>query len=128
MESFRYEAHSKANTGSNYTNANCNWMFQNNRYLRKISELNMENTTSATSAFDQCPSLEEVLITKLKISISFPASLKLTAASVAHMINNVGTTNAITITLHATAYARAIADAAVQAALAAHTNVTLASA
>lgn len=67
------------------------------------------------------------MITGLSTSIEFKQSPLLSTASVAYLINHAGTA-AITITLHATAYARAIADADVQAALAAHTNVTLASA
>ena len=123
LESIDY----KAISGSDYTNANSNYMFGGIGRLRKIGSLNMSDTTSVTSMFMQCYSLEEVSIKGLKVNISFSDSSALTAASVAYMITNAGTAT-ITITLHATAYARATADASVQAALAAKTNVSLASA
>ena len=44
------------------------------------------------------------------------------------MINNEAATSAITITLHASAYARAMADESILAALEAHTNISLAQA
>lgn len=98
------------------------------RYLRKAAGIvDFTSVSSAPTPFYACFSLESINVRKLNISTSFQWSARLTAASVAYMVNNAGTA-AITITLHATAYARAIADAAVQAALAAKTNVTLASA
>ena len=75
-----------------------------------------------------CQSLETVYITGLKYNLSFADSARLSAASVLYMIQNEAATSAITITLHPTAYARAVADADVQTALAAHPNVSLASA
>ena len=83
--------------------------------------------TSFSNTFLNCYSLETLSIKSLNANISFEQSSLLTPASVAYMINNAGTAT-FTITLHATAYAAANADAAVTAALAAHTNVTLASA
>ena len=98
-------------------------------YVKKFGVYQPVNFSgaSASLAFQSCASLEDVMITGLSTSIEFKQSPLLSAASVAYLINHAGTA-AITITLHATAYARAIADADVQAALAAHTNVTLASA
>ena len=63
----------------------------------------------------------------LKTNISFIDSPKLSIASVKYMIEN-ASSSAITITLHPTAYDRAIADTGVQAALANKTNVSLAKA
>lgn len=88
--------------------------------------LDITNTGSASRPFENIYQLESINIRGLKISVSFKGASELDAASVAYMINN-AQTNAITITLHATAYARAMADPAVQEALAAKTNVTLAS-
>jgi hypothetical protein len=99
-----------AKTGSNYVHANANYMFQQSNYLRSISILNFENTTSATSAFDACYSLEDCKIAKLKISVSFKDSSHLSLASVVYIVDNAANTSAITITLHATAYARCQAD------------------
>ena len=48
--------------------------------------------------------------------------------SILYMIQNEAATSAITITLHADAYARAMANTDIVAALEAHPNVSLASA
>ena len=97
--------------------------------LKKINgEMRMPITTgSINNIFFHCYTLENVSIRNLGASISIADSPNFKPESVAYMINNAGTNN-ITITLHATAYAAAMADSGVTAALAAHTNVTLASA
>lgn len=59
---------------------------------------------------------------------NFYASNMLSTKSVLYMINNEAATSPITITLHADAYARAMANADIVAALEAHPNVSLASA
>lgn len=64
---------------------------------------------------------------KLKTNVKIGDSPKLSIASVKYMIEN-ASSSVITITLHPTAYDRAIADAGVQAALANKTNVSLAKA
>lgn len=79
-------------------------------------------------AFDDCPSLMTIKMQNLKLSISFPNASMLTSKSILYMINNEKATSAITITLHADAYARAMANADIVAALQAHPNVSLASA
>ena len=98
--------------------------FNDSRFVKDVSYL---RANSGGSAFAGAFSLERAMIAGISQSVSFSESPRLTAASVAYMVSNAGTAT-ITITLHATAYARATADPAVQAALAAHTNVTLASA
>lgn len=96
-------------------------------HLKSIDDvININTGTAADCRF--CPSLETIYFKGVKYSISFAESSRLTVASVLYMIQNEASTSAITITLHPTAYARAIADADVQTALAAHPNVTLASA
>lgn len=64
----------------------------------------------------------------IKFDVQISSASNFRTDCIAYMINNVGTTNAVSITLHATAYARAIANSDVQSALAAHTNVSLVSA
>lgn len=78
--------------------------------------------------FRLCYALKDVQITHLKQTISFVSSSKLSNASILYMIQNEAATSAITITLHADAYARAMADSEITAALEAHPNVSLASA
>ena len=101
-------------------------LFYRCNYLRIISD-NLEITRAQAGLFTECYSLEWVAFRGLAYNVDLHWSPNLRTDCLAYTINNAGT-SAITITLHATAYARAIADADVQAALAAHTNVTLASA
>ena len=65
---------------------------------------------------------------QLSKNIYIGKSSVLSVKSVLYMINNEKATSAITITLHADVYARAMANADVIAALEAHPNVSLASA
>ena len=122
-------------TGNDYADSitvqGANYAFASCRHLKSIHRMTMSATVSSqtfTNCFQYCCSLEDIELRRVGKSVGFPDSPRLTAASVAYMINNEISTSAITITLHATAYARAIADTDVQAALAAHPNVTLASA
>lgn len=103
----------------------------NTRTKHFIGVLNFQNITNTfyvESAFTGCTSLKTIKIEKLALSISFPNSSMLTAKSILYMIANEAATSAITITLHADAYARAMANADIVAALEAHPNVSLASA
>lgn len=71
--------------------------------------------------------LKYVRLLKLSVSVIF-TSPYLYTKSILYMIQNEVATSAITITLHADAYARAMANADIVAALEAHPNVSLASA
>lgn len=95
--------------------------------VRVLGRLNMPNVTNTSNMFEGCSALEEVYLVALKTNVNMSSSPNLSPSSVAYMINNAGTAT-FTITLEAGAYAAAMADTAVQTALAAHTNVTLASA
>lgn len=72
--------------------------------------------------------LETVRIVQLASNLKMDTCSNLTSKSILYMINNEAATSAITITLHADAYARAMANADILAALETHTNVSLASA
>lgn len=104
--------------------------FSNEYYLRKVfGVIDVSSITSlGWNTFYGCASLTEISLKGLKSNIDFSRSPILSIASILYMINNEVATSGITIKLHATAYAAATADADVQAALTAHTNVTLASA
>lgn len=95
--------------------------------LRNIGNI-LHNTTNLNLTFQGCASLESVKIQGLKLNVSFSDSPRLTIGSIIYMINNAANTPNITITLHPTAYQKAMADSRVQAALQQHTNITLASA
>ena len=111
---------------------NLRYFATNNHQTRHfIGTFNLQNISSASNiqyAFDNCTSLKTIKIHALKLSISFPNASILTSKSVLYMIQNEAATSPITITLHADAYARAMANADIVAALQAHPNVSLASA
>lgn len=80
-----------------------------------------------SNVFTGSNSLKFVFLDELGINISFKDCSKLSKHCVRYMIEN-ALDATITITLHPTAYDRAIADTGVQAALANKTNVSLAKA
>ncbi len=101
------------------------------RQARKLSKiigcLNCANPTDY-KCFEDASMLKEVRLTKLKNSFSFADSPLLSKNSVLFAIQNAEATSAITITLHADAYARLAEDADIVAALAEKEFVSLASA
>lgn len=116
--SFLYGANSN-NFGNSFGN--------NNTVKSIIGPFNVDNGGTLFYPNASCPKLETFYMRGLKANLSLSGMPSLTAATVEYMISNAGTAT-ITITLHATAYARAIADSGVQTALASKTNVTLAQA
>ena len=97
-------------------------------HLRTVNIVLDYTTHNLNTTFNGCVSLQNAYLSGLKVSVSFPTSSLLTTESILYMINNASTTATITITLHKTAYARAMADESILAALEAHTNISLASA
>jgi hypothetical protein len=95
--------------------------------LRHIVGICIPNDTNA-DAFTGSPLIKTIDVRDLKYNINFKDQLLLTNASILNMINKEKATNAIVITLHADAYARAMANTNIQSALAAHPNVSLAKA
>ena len=85
--------------------------FQNCYCLKSIfGKLRLHSTTNDASIFLNCYSLENVSIEFLRGSLTLARSSPLSLASVVYMVENAANTSAITITLHATAYARCQAD------------------
>ena len=72
--------------------------------------------------------IKTIKVAGLKYDFNIPHSPNLSSKSILYMIQNEAATSAITITLHADAYARAMANADILAALEQHTNISLASA
>ena len=97
-------------------------------YCKDFGRIRVQAINNFSDFLSQAISLVNVELSGLKASLSLSDSPHLSVASILYMINNEAATSAITITLHATAYARATADADITAALANHPNVTLASA
>jgi hypothetical protein len=105
------------------------WAFENCKKLKKIiGYINLNGVASTIHMFYECQLLEEVNVMNVQASISIEQSKNLSNRSILFMIDNSSATSAITITLHADAYARAMADASIQTSLTAHPNVSLASA
>ena len=86
------------------------------------------SSTSYASAFLNCYSLESISLQGIKGNLDFKQSARLSNASILFMIEKSVATSAIVITLHADAYDRAMADSAIQTALANKTFVSLAKA
>lgn len=102
-------------------------MAYSSQKLKKIIGcINMKNVTYDNQSFYNCFSLEDVFLLNLKISLSIKQSARLSNKSILYMISNSAATSAIEIILHTDAYARAMADVEIMAALEAHPNVSLA--
>ena len=93
--------------GISYMAADC-------RKLRKIINpiilVDTLSTQNFSYSFSNCNSLEELSLGRIGKDVSFAQSSLLNLASVVYMVTNAANTSAITITLHATAYARCQAD------------------
>lgn len=104
--------------------------YGNNKLYRVLGTLRLNEITVASKvadAFRDCPNLRDVNISGLNVNLNLSSCQQLRTNSVAYMITNAKTAN-ITITLAPAVYTAAMADSAVQAALADKTNVTLANA
>lgn len=89
------------------------------------------NTTGSGVAYNALKgttNLRQMFISGLKLSFSFRDSPNIERRCILYMINNAEPTSAITITLHADAYARLVDDADIVAALEKQPLVTLVSA
>lgn len=101
-------------------------------YLSDLpDEIDVSKATNFSQAFELCYSLKEIRLYKLKASLTFAACSALSKDSLLYMINNSQTT-VFTITLHASVYAKCQSGGEwysdISTALAAHTNISLASA
>ena len=119
---------------ANKTESKVQWKYNNSFAMASSMEFQLSHIlgeiieTPQNGLINNAPNLRTIRIKQLNQNISFPNSPMLTKASVLYMISNSTATSAITITLHADAYTRAMADASIVESLATHTNVTLASA
>lgn len=92
------------------------------------SFIDVQDCSSFQDAFIGCAALQVIRLRKLNKSVSFADSPNLNKDSILYMVQNSAATSAITITLHPTAYAMAIADNDIQTALQEKTFVSLAQA
>lgn len=86
------------------------------------------NTTNFGAIADSAISLKYMWLKNIKQSINLQYCSQFANCCILYMIQNEAATSAITITLHADAYARAMANADILVALETHPNVSLASA
>ena len=82
----------------------------------------------STLSLNEIQNLKTIQLYSINKSIDLNQGKMLSSKSILYMINNETSTSPITITLHAEAYARAMANADIVAALEAHPNISLASA
>lgn len=102
--------------------------FSGSKNLRRIiGEINVSSIQSFTDTFTDIPNLMYVNLEGLNANLDLSDLPKLSMTSIAYAITNAGTAT-FTITLAPAVYTAAMADSAVQAALANKTNVTLADA
>lgn len=110
------------------TTNNIGYAFNNcARLCRVIGTINVSNVSSFSNTFVASPNLRYINLYGLNMNVDFSGNGKLSLKSLIFMITNAGTAS-FTITLAPAVYAAAMADTAVQAALASKPNVTLADA
>ena len=98
----------------------------NLKYIYGI--INLYDCIEQTNVFYQSPNIRICQLNKLRLNLNMNNLHSVSSKSILYMIQNEAATSAITITLHADVYARAMANADIIAALEAHPNVSLASA
>ena len=101
--------------------------FRETYFLKEIYDVSLKgasNYINVTKAY----ALTKLFAFDLKTNISIVNSPFLSNESILFLIEHEASSSSITITLHASAYARAMADESILAALEAHTNISLASA
>ena len=114
-----------------YISNNLYGAFNHCKKLKVIYPINVSLVTNSSRLKDLvvgCTELAEVRLFNIKASCSLSDSPLVSKDSIMYMIQNAAPTSAITITLHADAYARLKDDADIVAALAAQPLVTLVSA
>ena len=104
-------------------------MFNECNKLVKVFEiLDFSKVTNLSRTFTGCTSLTTIRIRNLGRHLYIGDSPNLSKESILYLIQNSAATSAMTVTLHPTAYAMAIADSDIQAALQQKTLVSLAQA
>lgn len=107
--------------------SNLDYSCQESNKLREIRGIiDVSQLKTSSSPILNGPALEKVRLSKLKTSINLRGTPMLSVESVLYLVQNSAATSNITVTLHPNAYARAVADPEVQAALQEKTNVSLA--
>lgn len=107
---------------------NIGYAINNCPQLRRIiGDIDVSAISSFNHAFEGCGNLRDISLKGLNAGVDFSGTPNLSMTSLEYAITNAGTAT-LTITLTPAVYAAAMADADVQVAQAAKTNVTLADA
>ena len=110
----------------------CTYMYDTFRgcsRLKVVFPINLEGCgTLKKESFARCVALEELRLLNLPLSLNLDSSPLISKASILYIITNAAPASAITITLHADAYARLAEDVDIVAALEAQPLITLVSA
>lgn len=110
----------------------CTYLYDTFRQCSKLKvvfPINIRGCqTLKKECFSGCVALEELRLLNLPLSLNLADSPLISKASILYIVTNAAPTTAITITLHADAYARLANDADIVAALAAQPLITLVSA
>lgn len=107
---------------------NIGYAINNCPQLRRIiGDIDVSAISSFSHAFEGCGNLRDISLRGLNANIDLSGAPNLSMTSIAYAVTNAGTAT-LTITLASAVYAAAMADTAVQAALASKPNVTLADA
>lgn len=101
-------------------------MFTNCNSLTSIPQLDTSKVTNMDSMFYNCRSLVTANLKNASKAYQLNYSAILSKESLLYLINNEAATSAITITLASYAYARLSTDPDIEAALAAHPNISIA--
>jgi hypothetical protein len=107
--------------------SNANAILENSK-IKYSTPFLMKASSFPERTFKGCAGARVFLLLQIKASVILSSSPLISKSSILYAINNATTTSAITITLHADAYARLAEDADIVAALAAKPLVTLVSA
>ena len=96
--------------------------------IHSLTTFTLKSRINNNNGLSSCSSLVTIKIKELNSDLIIAKTPVLSIKSVLYMINNEAATSPITITLHADVYNRCMANEDILAALAAHTNISLASA
>ena len=100
-------------------------MFYTCYSMVSIPQLDTSNVTSMSNMFNNCSSLTHINLKNAKLAYGLNYSPLLSKESLLYLINNEAATSAITIKLKAYAYTRLSTDPDIEAALAAHPNISI---
>lgn len=93
------------------TSSNAQYAFRYATHMKKVvGVIEMTNITSVSRILENSYTLQQIFLRNVRVSLSFAGSPQVDLLTFVYLVNYAANTTAITITLHATAYARCQAD------------------